>query len=127
MHRVCQAILISFRLIREGITARTIAGHTKKSNLKCQAFVHNALASIGMSIAMATTDSIENDERPHGGVVYDISSVENDTGYSSTGYSTHDEDEVQTAKTLNDETEDGCSSVDEQDARIAGANKKAKF
>ena len=57
----------------------------------------------------------------------DVSSVESDTGYSSTGHSNHDEDDVQTAEIVNDENEDGCSSVNEKDAWIAGANKKAKF
>ena len=57
---------------------------------------------------------MDNDESPHG-LVYDVSSVESDTEYSSTGYSTH----------ADDDTEDGCSSVDEKDVQIAGANKKA--
>ena len=54
--------------------------------------------------------------------MYDISSVESDTGYSSIGRS--DEDDIQTAEIMSDETE---HIVDENDVRIAGANKKAKF
>ena len=103
-----------------------MAGHAKKANLKCQTRIDDALASIGMPIAEGMTAPMDNDECPHG-LVYDVSSVESDSEYSSTGYSTHDEDDVQTAETVNDETEDGCSSVDVKDARIAGANKKAKL
>ena len=83
-----------------------------------------ALASIGMPIDEGMTVSMDHDECPHG-LVYDIASVESDTGYSSTKCS--DEDDVQTAEIKNDETEHGYSIVDEKDVRIAGANKKAKF
>ena len=64
---------------------------------------------------------------PREWLVYDVSSVESDTRYSSTGYSTFNEDGVQTAETVNDETENGCSSVDMKNARIARANKKGKI
>ena len=42
-NRVCQAVLINFRSIKKGVTDRTMAGRTKKSNLKCQALFDNAL------------------------------------------------------------------------------------
>ena len=63
---------------------------------------------------------------PHG-LVYDVSSVESDTstGYLSTRCS--DDDDIQTAEIVNDETEHGYSSIDEKDVRISGANKKTKF
>ena len=79
-----------------------------------------------MPIAEIIIASMDNDECPHG-LVYDFSSVESDTEYSSTGYSTHDEDDIETTETLNYETEDRCLSVDLKDVRIAGANKKAKL
>ena len=98
--------------------------HSKKSNLKCQARMNDVLASIGMPIDEGMTVPMDNDEWPHG-LVYDISSVESDTKYSSTGRS--DEDDIQTAEIVNDETENGYSIVDEKDVRIAGANKNSKF
>ena len=94
-NKVCQTILITFRSIREGFTALNMAGHTKKDNLKCQARIDDALASIGMPIAKGMTALMDNDECPHG-LVYDVSSVESDNGYSSTGCSTYDEDDVRT-------------------------------
>ena len=101
-----------------------MAGHCKKSNLKCQARIDDALASIGMPIAEGTTAPMDNDECLHG-LVQDVLSVESDTEYSSTGCS--DKGDVQTAEIVNDETEHGYSSVDEKDVWIAGANKTAKF
>ena len=77
-----------------------------------------------MLIAERMTAPMDHDECPHG-LVHDISSVERETGYSSTGRS--DKDEIQTAEIVNDETEHGYSIGDEKDVRIAGANKKAKF
>ena len=51
----------------------------------------DALASIGMPVAEEITAPMGNDECPHG-LVYDILSVESNTGYLNTGRS--DEDDV---------------------------------
>ena len=98
-----------------------MAVHTTKSNLKCQELLDDTLASIAIPTVEGIAASMDNDECSQGLVCDDLS-VESDTGYSSTGYAIHDEDNVQIIETLNDETEDGCSSVDEKDARIAEAN-----
>ena len=61
-NKVCQAIL-----------ARNTAGHDKKTNLKCQERIDDALASIGRPIAKGKT--MDDEGCPHG-LVYDVSSVE---------------------------------------------------
>ena len=114
----------TMKSLREGFTALSMAGHSKKSNLKCQARLHDALASIGMHIAEEMIAPMDNDECPHG-LMYDISSVESDTGYSSTGR--YDKDDVQIAEIVNNETKHGYSIVDEKDIRIAGANKEVEI
>ena len=119
------AILINFQSIKEGTSDCAMFWHNKKTNLKCQALIDNILASIAMLTADRMAATVDDDESPHG-LVYDVSSVES-TGCLSTGYSINDEDDVRTAETLNDVTEDVYSSVDEKDSWIAWANKKTKF
>ena len=80
-----------------------MAENSKKSKLKCQARMDDALASTGMPIAEGMTAPMDNHECPHG-LVYDTSSVESDTGCSSAGCSN-----------VNNETELGYSIVDEKD------------
>ena len=62
-------------------------------------------------------------------LVHDDSSVESDSGYSNNGSAStrcHDEEDIQAAENVNDETEHGYSSINEEDKRTAGSNKKAK-
>ena len=75
-----------------------MAGHVKKTNLKCQATLSQVL-----EFSSPRECPADNDEGPHG-LVYDVSSIESDTKYKSTGHSIHDEDDVPTAETVNDET-----------------------
>ena len=79
-----------------------------------------------MPTAKGMAAFVDNDKCRHG-LVYDVSSVESDTGYASTGNSIHDEVDVQTIETLSDETKNKCSIINEKGARIVGVNKKAKF
>ena len=43
-----------------------MVGQAKKANLKCQARIDDALASIGMPIVKGMTALMDNDECPHG-------------------------------------------------------------
>ena len=126
-NKVCKAILVSFRSIREGYLAQNMAGHTKQTNLKCQERLNIALANIGRPMTEGKIIIDDDDCPPE--LVHDDSSVENDTGYSSNGSASTgcpDENDIQTAENVNDETEHGYSSIDEEHRRIAGSNKKAK-
>ena len=64
-NKVSQAILITFRSTRKRFTALNMAGHSKKSNLKCQALIDDALASIEMPSTEEITVSMDNDKCPH--------------------------------------------------------------
>ena len=68
---------------------------------------------------------MDDESRPHG-LVYDVSTVESDTGYSSTEYSStrcSHEDDIQIAQIVNNETEHEYSSIDETNVQIARGNK----
>ena len=103
-----------------------MAGHTKTQNLIWQECLNIALAIIGIPIA---EEEIIDDDDYLPELVNDDSSVESYSGYSNTGSAStrcRDEEDIQTAEIMNDETEHRYSSIDEEHRRIAGSNKKAK-
>ena len=50
-NKVCQAILATFRSIRDGYPARNTAGYNKKQNVKLQEHIDIALANSGILIS----------------------------------------------------------------------------
>ena len=59
-NKVCQAILVPFWSIREEHPSRNMARHNKKTNLKCQSHIDNALASTGKPITGGVTAQMED-------------------------------------------------------------------
>ena len=124
--RANQVILVTFRSIRQGYPARNTAGHTKEQNSIWQERINTALTNFERLIPKR---NILDDDVDLPELVHDDSSVESDSGYSNNGSAStrfHDEEDIQTAENVNDETEHGYSSIDEEDKRAAGSNKKAK-
>ena len=110
----------------KGYPALNTAGHNKKQNKKLQERIDIALANNG--ILISEEEIIDDDDQPPE-LVPDESSVESDSGYSNNGSANtrcHDEEDTQAAENVNDETEHGYSSIDEDNRRTAGSNKKAK-
>ena len=79
VYKVCQAILVPFQSIREGYLARNTAGHTKKTNLKGQKRLDDAIANIGRPITEGKIMDDDDDCPPE--LVHDISSIESDAEY----------------------------------------------
>ena len=118
--------MVTFRSIRQGYPARNTAGHTKEQNSIWQERINTALTNFERLIPKR---NILDDDVDLPELVHDDSSVESDSGYSNNGSAStrcHDEEDIQTAENVNDETEHGYSSIDEEDKRAAGSNKKAK-
>ena len=94
--------------------------------MKCQELLDTAFTNIGRPIPRR---EIINDDDYLPELVHDDSSVESDSGYPNNGSASTrcpDEEDIRIAENVNDETEHGYSSTDEDHRRTAGSNKKAK-
>ena len=72
-------------------------------------------------------EDIINDDDDSPELVHDDSSVESDSGYSNNGSASTrgpDEEDIQTAENVNDETEHGYSSIDEDHRRTADPTRR---